>query len=189
MNPRRTERSYDIGDGSIDIQDVMAIVNHMIRYDLLSEEEFKRADLNSDSVINVLDVVGIINEILGLEDLFQDYAHGFWRAVAGDTLGDYGQGLLDCNWYAIDTKSSPDSVLVTWEEGLLCPTKSGVMNSKGEFFIYDGRFPEEGSTTAEFIILSEERVFVTFYVLWHNSVHVFEKTLMKTREDPTVHCF
>ena len=183
-------REYDVnGDGGIDVRDITAIINHMLRIDVLLESEFERADWNIDSLINVLDVVGIVKEILGLKNQYRAYAHGFWEAVASDTLGDYGSGLLDCNWYAIDTKSSPDSVLVTWEEEVLCPTKSGVMNSSGEFFIDDGRFPEEGATTAEFKILSDKKALVKFYVFLHSFDHIYEKTLMKTRDDPTVYCF
>jgi len=54
------------GDGIIDVSDVMEIVSHLIRSNVLPEDQFERADCNGDGMINVLDIVGVVNVILGI---------------------------------------------------------------------------------------------------------------------------
>ena len=53
-------------DGTVDVLDVVRVVNIVIgNYDP-SQSEFNAADLNNDDVINVLDIVSLVNIILGL---------------------------------------------------------------------------------------------------------------------------
>jgi hypothetical protein len=60
----------ELGDvtasGDINILDVLAVINHIIAVQLLSEDELCRADCNLDGRINVLDALGIANVILGI---------------------------------------------------------------------------------------------------------------------------
>ena len=60
------------GDGCTDIQDVMAVVNHMLGISKLPQDAIIKADCNSpkgscdgDGSLNALDVVKIVNIILG----------------------------------------------------------------------------------------------------------------------------
>lgn len=52
-------------DGKVDIMDVLAIVEHILRISQLSQECFVRADMNSDRQLNSLDIVQLVNFILG----------------------------------------------------------------------------------------------------------------------------
>lgn len=64
------------GNGSVDIEDVLAIVDHMLRINLLGEDPLIRADYNGDGQINVLDIVGIVKKILGMfNDLYGTWVH------------------------------------------------------------------------------------------------------------------
>ncbi|MFQ6091227.1 MAG: YCF48-related protein [bacterium] len=56
------------GDATINVMDVMEVINHIIGLQILEGEAFNRADCNADGQINVLDVVGIVNMILGIFD-------------------------------------------------------------------------------------------------------------------------
>ncbi|UCE19475.1 MAG: dockerin type I repeat-containing protein [Gemmatimonadota bacterium] len=56
------------GDGAIDVLDVLAVVNHILRIQPLSGESLLSADCNGDGSIDVLDVVGCVNVILGLSE-------------------------------------------------------------------------------------------------------------------------
>lgn len=55
-------------DGSINVLDVVMVINHILNIQLLDEESFRRADCNGDTVVNVLDAQGIVNVILGIGD-------------------------------------------------------------------------------------------------------------------------
>ena len=53
------------GDGTVNILDVVATVNHVLGDNLLDENVQQLADLNSDGIVNVLDLVALINYIIG----------------------------------------------------------------------------------------------------------------------------
>ena len=57
-------------DSTIDVADVVKLINYILQKDTLTGEQQYAADFNSDLQINVIDVVGIINSILGIERLF-----------------------------------------------------------------------------------------------------------------------
>ncbi|UCE19486.1 MAG: metallophosphoesterase [Gemmatimonadota bacterium] len=54
------------GDESIDILDVLAIVNHILSIQVLDENALQRADCNGDEQIDMLDALGIVNVVLGI---------------------------------------------------------------------------------------------------------------------------
>ena len=51
-------------DGSLDITDVILLVNFVLGQ-TPTEEESLTADMNQDSIVNILDVILVVNEILG----------------------------------------------------------------------------------------------------------------------------
>ena len=53
-------------DGSINIIDVVLIVNYVLNPDSLGNEQILVSDLNNDQSIDILDVVELINNILML---------------------------------------------------------------------------------------------------------------------------
>ena len=53
------------GDGSIDLLDLVTVVNHILGTQLLEGDRIPAADCNNDGEINLLDLVGIVNVILG----------------------------------------------------------------------------------------------------------------------------
>ena len=59
-------------DTTINILDVVLIVNFIIGSTNPSNQEFYAADVNQDSLLNILDVVLLVNMILGSEDI--DYS-------------------------------------------------------------------------------------------------------------------
>ncbi len=59
-------------DSTIDVADVVKLINYILQKDTLSGEQQYAADFNSDLQINVTDLVGIINSILGIERLFSN---------------------------------------------------------------------------------------------------------------------
>ena len=56
-------------DGTINIIDVIRVVNIILGIHTPSEDELCRADVTCDGDVNILDVVGIINRILGIGPL------------------------------------------------------------------------------------------------------------------------
>ena len=62
------ESSAEIGDlnidGTINILDIVMLVNFIIEQDLPSSTEFNAADLNDDEQLNILDIVILVNIIL-----------------------------------------------------------------------------------------------------------------------------
>ena len=50
------------GDNTVDISDVVAIINVMAK-----TAEFSNADVNNDGVVDISDVVAVINIIAGIE--------------------------------------------------------------------------------------------------------------------------
>lgn len=53
-------------DGTVNVLDVLATVNHILGIEILEGDAFTWADCNGDNEINVLDALGIVNVILGL---------------------------------------------------------------------------------------------------------------------------
>lgn len=108
---------------------------------------------------------------------YKEFAHGYWKAVSGDTSVSGEIGLIVYNWYAIDTESNSDSVYVTWDDGLACTKTGGIMNDGTiEMSIY-------GIKTI-FIIKSDIEASVTF----KTNNDLYEKQLSKLRDDPRVLC-
>jgi hypothetical protein len=52
-------------DASINVQDIVALINHILGTIPLGDSELCAADLNIDGNVDVLDVVGVVNIILG----------------------------------------------------------------------------------------------------------------------------
>ena len=55
-------------DGIINIQDVILLVGNVMGNNTFTNEQFNQADLNSDSVIDILDIVEVVNKILDPQD-------------------------------------------------------------------------------------------------------------------------
>ena len=55
-------------DGSVDVIDVVAMINHILQNTLLEGEALLRADIYQDGIIDVVDIIAIINMILEGED-------------------------------------------------------------------------------------------------------------------------
>ena len=52
-------------DGSININDVVLLINYILLYDDIDEETLSNSDMNSDLQLNIMDVVLLVNIILG----------------------------------------------------------------------------------------------------------------------------
>ena len=52
-------------DDSINVLDVVSVVNHVLGLNNLTSNQILIADINNDDVINVLDVIQIVNLIIG----------------------------------------------------------------------------------------------------------------------------
>ena len=52
-------------DGSIDVLDIVVVVNIIVDIYNPSDDEFAAADMNNDGVVDVLDIVTLVNTILG----------------------------------------------------------------------------------------------------------------------------
>ena len=52
------------GDGTIDIIDVVFVINFILQMNVPTPEELERADMNGDGELNIVDVIVIVNEIL-----------------------------------------------------------------------------------------------------------------------------
>ena len=61
-----TDRGDPTADGSINVLDVLAVINHILGLSELHEDAYCRGDCNGDGLIDVLDVVGIVRVILGI---------------------------------------------------------------------------------------------------------------------------
>ena len=56
------------GDGSVDISDVVVIVNYILNSGSVSGKfVFENADVNNDGAVDISDVVGVVNMILNGE--------------------------------------------------------------------------------------------------------------------------
>ena len=54
------------GDGTINVVDVLAVINHILDIQKLEGDALGRADCNGDGSINIMDALGIVNVILGI---------------------------------------------------------------------------------------------------------------------------
>lgn len=52
------------GDGTIDIIDVVVLINFILQINIPTAEERERADMNGDGELNIVDVLSIVREIL-----------------------------------------------------------------------------------------------------------------------------
>ncbi|MBN2031416.1 hypothetical protein JW824_14375 [bacterium] len=108
---------------------------------------------------------------------YKDYAHGFWEAARGDIEVTNEIGLIVYNWYAIDTKSNGDSLYVTWDDGIACTKTSAIMKEN----MIEMQVNE---IHAKFIIIDEKEAFVIF----KTDENIYQKQLLKVRDDPSVLC-
>ena len=53
-------------DESVNVQDIVVLLNFILDFDEPSQQQFINGDMNDDQVLNVLDVIRIVNNILGL---------------------------------------------------------------------------------------------------------------------------
>ena len=67
FTPQSSGTKGDVNnDGSVNILDVVAVVNHILSTEPLEGDAYWRADCNGDDAVNVLDLIGIVNVILGI---------------------------------------------------------------------------------------------------------------------------
>ena len=52
-------------DGTLNVTDIILMVNFVLNTSIPTEEEFLTADINQDGILNILDVIGVVSEILG----------------------------------------------------------------------------------------------------------------------------
>ena len=52
-------------DGTLNVNDIVLIVNYVLNLIIPNEEEALTADMNQDGIINILDVIQLVSEILG----------------------------------------------------------------------------------------------------------------------------
>lgn len=129
-------------------------------------------DVAADSI-----AIEVVNPLTESVD-YRSWARGYWRAVRADTEISSGCGLFGYNWYAIETNTGSDSVIVVWDDGLACTHTPGTM--------YGNRITiEDCGVTALFEIQSDCKATSTFQA----EDKTYSKTLKKERNDPTVRCF
>ncbi len=105
-------------------------------------------------------------------------ARGYWEATGGDTQISSGIGLLVYNWYAIDIKTAPDVMAVTWDDGLACTTTIGTITGNRIRIVVH-------HVEAVFELQDKRTINVTF----KTDDKTYKKTLAKKRDDPKVYCF
>ena len=66
-------------DGSVNVVDVVLIINYILGTQVLNNAQLQIADINTDGIIDVLDIILIVNLILHFQYLKHDYsiAHSF----------------------------------------------------------------------------------------------------------------
>jgi hypothetical protein len=52
-------------DGTLNVTDIITMVNFVLNTSTPTEEEFLAADINQDGILNILDVIAVVSEILG----------------------------------------------------------------------------------------------------------------------------
>ncbi len=58
------------GDGAVNIQDVVLVMQHTLNFEKLADRQKLYADVNNDGIINILDVSLIMQKTLGLVEGF-----------------------------------------------------------------------------------------------------------------------
>ena len=53
-------------DGTLNVTDIITMVNFVLNTSTPTEEEFLTADINQDGILNILDVINLVSEIIGL---------------------------------------------------------------------------------------------------------------------------
>jgi len=62
------EGSGDVnGDGGLNVQDIILVVQHIIGNEDFTDAQLLAADVNGDGVVNILDILVLINLVLGGE--------------------------------------------------------------------------------------------------------------------------
>ena len=93
--------SYIVGDvnqdGSINVTDIVTIINFVLGNSVPTNDEFTAADMNVDGIINILDVIEVVNVILGLN--FEDSVE--W---------------LDKNFPELETKKRLEKLNINWRK-------------------------------------------------------------------------
>ena len=51
-------------DETINIQDILLVINHVLGNNNLNEDELAQSDVNNDSIIDILDIISLVNFIL-----------------------------------------------------------------------------------------------------------------------------
>ena len=52
-------------DGTLNVLDIVVVVNFILGSEEPSEEQFITSDINQDGIVNILDVILVVNEVLG----------------------------------------------------------------------------------------------------------------------------
>ena len=52
-------------DGTLNVTDIILMVNFVLNLSEPTEEEFLTGDINQDGILNILDVIGVVTEIIG----------------------------------------------------------------------------------------------------------------------------
>jgi hypothetical protein len=52
-------------DGTLNVFDIIAVVNHMLNTEPLTEQQTDIADINQDGIIDIFDIVELVDLILG----------------------------------------------------------------------------------------------------------------------------
>ena len=52
-------------DGSLNVNDIVLMVNFVLNQSIPSEEQELTADINQDGTINIVDIILVVNDILG----------------------------------------------------------------------------------------------------------------------------
>ena len=94
--------SYIVGDvnqdGSINVTDIVTIINFVLGNSVPTNDEFTAADMNVDGTINILDVIEVVNVILGFNDLARSVE---W---------------LDKNFPELETKKRLERLNIDWKK-------------------------------------------------------------------------
>ena len=56
-------------DGLYNVTDIVIVISFVLGNSIPTDEEFTAADMNEDDIINILDVIEVVNIILGFNDI------------------------------------------------------------------------------------------------------------------------
>ena len=100
-------------DNTVNILDIIATVNHVLGYDIFTDEQIAQADLNFDGTINILDLIGLANLILSPEPGSWDFETQ-WNGEESYIFFTLGPASSTTLWNASDAddllEGSPDNV-------------------------------------------------------------------------------